>query len=466
MAFKTLSTTTTTTTTIFFFFHIISAALASGHPASDKYAVVVDAGSSKSQVHMFQWTDSAQPPLLPSFNHTKGLRLEPGISSFSNDLPSIREYLSKLLTNASQQLPQQSLKNTNIYLMSTAGMRLLEEDQANRVMTQINKLLSNPSFNPFLYSSQENTRILSGEEEGVFSWLTVNYENNKFSNTKLEDTLGVVEMGGASTQITFTTPTSILANKFPVTVAGRTYPLYAHSHLHYGQDYIERLMKQHLIHQNNNSNTHFHPCLVRGDSHTQGDTTFIGTGSSQDCFDLLKVFVSKNEKPWRCHPKSCSIGSTYQPSLPTSMSFHLVGAFKYTFERIHFTNNTHNIFSFSKLKSITDDFCLLTKEEVMQKFPIGYAKYVSLPCMLGNYVQLLLHHSYGFDWDTDQLVNDGDADWTLGALIYEYEKEYRASCNLPPPLIKATRNSQATIHPTPIFIFFFTILSSTNHHFF
>lgn len=260
-------------------------------------------------------------------------------------------------------------------------------------------------------------------------------------------------MGGASTQITFTTPASILANKFAVFIEGRMYPLYAHSHLHYGQDYIVRLMKQHLIAQDVNSNSHFYPCLVKGDNQTQGKTTFIGTGNSEDCFNLLKVFVSKNDEPWRCYPKPCSIGSAYQPSLSTSMSFHLVGAFKYTFDRILLTNKTHRTFSFSKLKLITDEFCLLSKKEVMQKFPTRKDKLVSLPCMLGNYVQLLLHHSYGFKWDTDQLVNDGDAEWTLGAIIYEYEKQ-RVSCNQP------------TIHPTPIFIIFFTIFSTINHHLF
>ncbi len=47
----------------------------------------------------------------------------------------------------------------------------------------------------------------------------------------LADTMepvGILEMGGASTQIAFVPDTSVLADKFPVTIGGRRYPLYVH----------------------------------------------------------------------------------------------------------------------------------------------------------------------------------------------------------------------------------------------
>ena len=53
-------------------------------------------------------------------------------------------------------------------------MRLLLEDHANDVMDKIDEILKDTSLNPFMYHTQ-NTRILSGEEEGAFAWITVNY---------------------------------------------------------------------------------------------------------------------------------------------------------------------------------------------------------------------------------------------------------------------------------------------------
>ena len=58
-------------------------------------------------------------------------------------------------------------------------MRLLMEDKANTVMDRINSILLKPEINPFSYEPL-NTRILSGEEEGVFAWITVNYLNDYF----------------------------------------------------------------------------------------------------------------------------------------------------------------------------------------------------------------------------------------------------------------------------------------------
>jgi len=60
-------------------------------------------------------------------------------------------------------------------------MRLLEEGM-DAVVEHIDSLMRNSSFQPFLYASSHNTRILSGEEEGVFAWIAVNYLNGVFSS--------------------------------------------------------------------------------------------------------------------------------------------------------------------------------------------------------------------------------------------------------------------------------------------
>ena len=56
---------------------------------------------------------------------------------------------------------------------------MLLEEKANAVMDQINDVLLQDDVNPFQYSPL-NTRILSGEEEGVFAWISLNYLNGFF----------------------------------------------------------------------------------------------------------------------------------------------------------------------------------------------------------------------------------------------------------------------------------------------
>lgn len=59
------------------------------------------------------------------------------------------------------------------------GLRLLAADRAEAVMQQVDELLRDGMLNPFKYAYR-NIRILSGEEEGVFAWLAVNYLNRYF----------------------------------------------------------------------------------------------------------------------------------------------------------------------------------------------------------------------------------------------------------------------------------------------
>ena len=62
-------------------------------------------------------------------------------------------------------------------------MRLLPEAKMNQVMDKIESILLDEAVNPFSYEPI-NARILSGEEEGAFSWITVNFLNGFFHDGK------------------------------------------------------------------------------------------------------------------------------------------------------------------------------------------------------------------------------------------------------------------------------------------
>lgn len=70
------------------------------------------------------------------------------------------------------------------------------------------------STTPFKFQDKW-ARVISGEEEGVFGWITVNY----LASTLVPQggtTLGALDLGGASTQITFVAGVDILANLFNI----------------------------------------------------------------------------------------------------------------------------------------------------------------------------------------------------------------------------------------------------------
>lgn len=68
---------------------------------------------------------------------------------------------------------------------------------------------------PF-YFKPSFARVISGEEEGVFGWVSVNYEQGTLESDNA--TVGALDLGGASTQITFKPHEDIMANLYDLQV--------------------------------------------------------------------------------------------------------------------------------------------------------------------------------------------------------------------------------------------------------
>ena len=86
--------------------------------------------------------------------------------------------------------------------------------------------------------------------------------------TETEKSVGVLEMGGASTQITFNPDVDALAGKFPVIVGGREYPLYTHSYLGYGQETVVKYIREQLVEQSPGETEVLDPCTLIGKYNT------------------------------------------------------------------------------------------------------------------------------------------------------------------------------------------------------
>lgn len=82
---------------------------------------------------------------------------------------------------------------------------------------------------------------------------------------EVEESVGILELGGASTQIAFIPSGSLLANKFLVTVGGVEYPLYVHSYLYYGQNYVKKWAMEYLAREKPRDTAIAHPCILQGE---------------------------------------------------------------------------------------------------------------------------------------------------------------------------------------------------------
>ncbi|KAG7193398.1 uncharacterized protein KQ657_000816 [Scheffersomyces spartinae] len=136
-------------------------------------------------------------------------KIRPGISSFNASPRKIgNHHIKGLLTMAASIVPKSQHYRTPIFLHSTAGMRLLNPTEQQTILDTICEYLqSNSDF--FVPECSSHINVITGDVEGIYGWLSINSLIGSFdtpeqhNHGKNHTTYGLLDMGGASTQVVF-----------------------------------------------------------------------------------------------------------------------------------------------------------------------------------------------------------------------------------------------------------------------
>lgn len=185
------------------------------------YAVVIDCGSSGSRAHIYKkliTQDSATnensvlivPARDPNTNAVLTRRIRPGLASVRDNPSAASDYIKPLMDYVSANIPADEQAKTPVYIMATAGLRQITKEQQERILEDI------AIDTRFDYNFVDiYTEVMSGSDEGINLWLSVNANANRlsrdfdhserkfFCQAPRSRRYGVLEMGGASTQVTF-----------------------------------------------------------------------------------------------------------------------------------------------------------------------------------------------------------------------------------------------------------------------
>jgi Golgi apyrase len=301
-----------------------------------------------------------------------------GISTISpEDIPT---YLSPLLSHALQQIPPSQHSSTPIYLLATAGMRLLSPTARDAILDSACSTLR--SHYPFTVESAssfgpcgESVRVITGEEEGMWGWVAVNYLMDGFGHAPKppktmsasgasssgllplaplaepppdssgesvtpvdvhhhSPTFGFLDMGGASTQLAFSPTSNELARSgYPDTdlrkislrlLSGEEveWPVFVASWLGFGTNKVrERYLE--VLHdrwRSSSSNSDKSipipdPCLPLDlvmDPISSITPGFIGTGSFTQCLEDLRPLLQHADP---CPTSHCLFGGVPTPHI-------------------------------------------------------------------------------------------------------------------------------------------------------
>nr|AAL37302.2 ecto-nucleoside triphosphate diphosphohydrolase-1 [Torpedo marmorata] len=400
-------------------------------PPNLKFGIVLDAGSSHTGLFIYQW-------LAEKMNDTGVVRQRdscsvkgPGISSYWADVEQAGLSLRDCLNEAKRSIPVEQHRETPVFLGATAGMRLLRSQNSS----QAEKLLQ--AVEAFIHSYPfdfQGAQIVTGADEGAFGWITINYLMGNFLQDMAgpHETVGALDLGGASTQITFVPDGEIesLDNSMHFRLYGKNYEMYTHSYLCYGKDQALKMFLQKLGVSANG--TVFNPCFNEGYEKSINVSNFftspctpmppwtthqtlrvIGTGNSHQCRDHVRQIFNQSSCAWN----QCSFNGVYQPHV-----WGKYGAISAFYFVMKFFNMDKEKVSLDEVKVAVDKFCSTPWDQAKNEYKIK-EKYLSENCFSGHYVLILLVDGYNFTsstWNNIQFmkkIGGSDAGWTLGYML-------------------------------------------------
>ncbi|XP_071710858.1 apyrase 2-like [Rutidosis leptorrhynchoides] len=284
-------------------------------PSSNRYAVIFDAGSSGSRVHVFCFDKNLD---LVHIGDELELfeQLKPGLSAHATDPKEAADSLLPLLEKAEKVVPKDMRENTPVKVGATAGLRQLGVDASERILQAVKDFLKVKSS---LKSNDDWVTVLDGTQEGAYQWVTINYLLKKLGK-KYSQTVGVVDLGGGSVQMAYAISEADAAKAPRITsgedtyvkemfLMGTKYYLYVHSYLKYGL----LAARAEILGVANDSES---PCILAGYDgvYTYGGTDYKASASrsgssmkkcSKEALKALKV-----NEPTCTHMK-CTFGGVW-----------------------------------------------------------------------------------------------------------------------------------------------------------
>jgi len=207
---------------------------------AERYIAVIDAGSSGSRIHLYaRHRSSSGAQVRELLSERSGEAL----SSFDTAPAEAGvKGLQPLLNTLSTRLDQLGVtrNEVHLHLLATAGMRRVEQRNPDAAAAIYAAARSSLTLTGMRVGRVET---LSGQLEGAYAWVDVNYLNGSLSESGANP-VGMVEVGGASAQIAYQTHRPDAEGVTALSVNGRTHYVVSISWLGLGQDEARRAMIQ------------------------------------------------------------------------------------------------------------------------------------------------------------------------------------------------------------------------------
>lgn len=445
------------------------------------YGIVVDCGSSGSRIFVYCWPRHNGNPhdlldikqMRDQNRKTVVMKIKPGISELATSPEKASDYISPLLNFAASHIPREKHKETPLYILCTAGLRILTESQQEAILEDLRTDI--PVHYDFLFSDS-HAEVISGKQEGVYAWIGINFVIGRFDHLEDEDeavvevnvpgsdkkdailrkrTAGILDMGGVSTQIAYEVPKSVsfassqqeemaknLLAEFNLGCDAHetqhVYRVYVATFLGFGGNAARQRYEEYVFSSTMEKNRllgkkvamtqdvpYLDPCLpldIPDKIKQGGQTMFLrGTGDFHLCRQIIQPLMNLSNET------QTTLNGIYQPPLPYHNSeFYGFSEFYYCTEDVLRMGGDYNA---ARYLRAAKDYCATKWSILKERFDRGlYASHADLhrlkyQCFKSAWMYEVFHTGFSFPSNYSTLktvlqVYDKEVQWTLGAILY------------------------------------------------
>ncbi len=374
-------------------------------PAGARWGLVIDAGSSGSRLRFYCWRPGTGDA-LPRIEDAGSQKVEPGIAdpACSRTPEQAVAGLRPLIEHARRTVGEERSARTPLALLATAGLRQCPAAYRQAMLAGLDDYLAGTGF------ADPRARLTTGEDEARYGWTAVNYLLRRLDPERPLATVGALDLGGVSTQITFlprscSGPGEACAE---IDVGGRKFPLYAHSYLGWGQDKAMRRIASPA-------------CYLPG--YRSPDGAIAGTGRYRACRRAIRRGIARELRARPPEPaceRSCTRLGAYQP--PLAGDFLAFSAFAYNTDFLGLEPEL----TLAQLRAAGKRYCRTpwrsaTADCAANPRPGCREEWLNRYCFASAYIVTLLHEVYGLPMDREitsaNELEGAGIDWTLGAMV-------------------------------------------------
>lgn len=438
--------------------------------AHRKFAVIIDAGSSGSRVQVYSWREHSYAASIASMQQLASLpqiekgvesgqdwmkKIHPGVSTFALKPKDVgHDHLKKLYKHALKIVPKDKVSETPVYLLATAGMRLLPDDQQEAILKAACEYTQ--KHTKFLVPEcGSHFQVITGETEGLYGWLSINYLLGGF-DAKADGkhhTYGFLDMGGASAQIAFV-PNRTEAAKHKEdltllrlrTLEGDTkeWQVFVSTWLGFGANEARRRHISALLsdEQNKDDDHYLDPCMPKGliedvaDDTSTKSGTLKGSGDIHQCLTMLEPLLGKDTP---CPDPPCLFAGVHVPNIDFDIN-HFIGISEYYYSAQD-VFGLGGAYDYHTLSNAVESYCSREWSDILHdlennKFPDGVKKgKLADVCFKASWMMNVLHDGIGIprvtkEFSTDPSSHNGTEEIREGVRIKGFDGAFNSAESL------------------------------------